>query len=76
MICPVTEYVLVAGAHAEGMPVNPVMLHKMAQLVVPVPPDCVAEMLQAVLEKLVTITIYHCPATAPTMFTNSVAEVE
>ena len=45
MICPVTEYVFVAGAQADGTPVNPVILQRMAQLVDPVlPAPVVAEM--------------------------------
>ena len=40
VIWPVTEYVLVPGLQAPGVAVNPVIVHKILQLVVPRPPVC------------------------------------
>ena len=79
VIVPVTVNVLVAGTHAPGFAVNPVILHKIAQLVVPSTPSAsaaTAVMLVGAFEKLVTNSIYHCPAIAPTIFTCSVAAAE
>jgi hypothetical protein len=51
VICPVTEYVFVAGAQADGTAVNPVILHGIIQLVDPVvPAPVVAEMVPGAFE--------------------------
>ena len=79
MMVPVTVNKFVAGLHGPGTAVRPVMLHKIAQLVVPSVPgafSATAVIFVGNPEKLVISIIYHCPATAPVISICSVAAVE
>ena len=62
VIVPVTVNVFVAGAHGPGMAVNPVILHKIAQLVVPSAPgafSATAVIFVGKPEKFVISIMYH-----------------
>jgi hypothetical protein len=70
----------VPGAtHGPGVAVIAVILHRIAQFVVPSAPGAfcaLAVILVARPEKLVISNMYHCPATAPVISTCSVDAVE